>query len=883
MVDIHASLAASGCAPRFRVGDVLVDLTAFRAGTEGLSEQEVSLLAVLWAAQGSPVSREALYREVWGYRSLPRGRALDYAVRRLRPKLGQVGSGPPGIETVRGVGFRLSAAPVEAAAAPGAPRPRPQLVRSLRRLCPPDGFVGRARDLAELRTCLERPGVVTLLGPPGSGKTRLAVEALAEMPRLCLLVELGDLPSGVSPVGRLAEALGLPESARDVAAVGEALAARAECLVLFDRCAHVAAPLAELLGELREHACTFVATSRHRLGVPGEQLFDVGPLTEEDAVLLLMERARSVRRGVSLTAADPRGLGIVRRLGCLPLAIELAASRLRVWSPRQLDERLAADASWIGVVEGGELTKAMSWSWSLLSEPLQAALSALTLLGECFDAGSAEALWPEGGLDCWSGLEGLLDRSWLQMVEVDGLAEYRFHSPLRTWVREHHAPSSTSLTALVGHCLATSELAVGRLTLEAVRTAADHALSSGHPAAGTISSLAVRTAGFGMPIEAMAWGNAARQRLKVPSGDLAVELATLAIRRDPTHRPSLPGPEAVWSKAGRQRLRWLEVRVMLNTGDTGGALAAAQSLLADAETEGFEQIAAGVGALLVELSVSAGRIRDALAFGRRVLGDGRLSRGHAVTMIRLAPIYLMRGDLTAARDLFTRAEQHAISCANPQAAISAVVNAALGEALVGEQERSEAHLERALASGWTNLNWMLQCQVHLTRALQALARGAHEDARRHCRVVLEDLGGQGTSPLIAHMLIAEADLLDGLSASPAAAVAVALTHDSQRLLGSMAHGLQAWFEARSERWEQAVEHSRAACSSADLQGLAYEEAVAWSGAAVGLAATQPEESLAALEKAQGLAEQMAHLVRVPRLVALAQEEVLSTRERLGLG
>jgi predicted ATPase len=215
-------------------------------------------------------------------------------------------------------------------------------------------FVGRTAELQELSEAVRSSRLVTLIGPGGVGKTRLAVEAAATLRQEhrdgVWLVEFASVtePGGVAPAvaGALGAAVaglvGPPSPESTVELIVRFLAGRS-LLVVLDNCEHVigqAAALAETLAGTVP-GLRLIATSREPLGVPGEVLVSVGPLGLSAAVELFVDRARAVRPGFT---ADGRTRPVIDeicgRLDGLPLAVELAAARLRSLTLATLAERL---------------------------------------------------------------------------------------------------------------------------------------------------------------------------------------------------------------------------------------------------------------------------------------------------------------------------------------------------------------------------------------------------------------------------------------------------------------------------------------------------------------------------------------------------------------
>lgn len=236
------------------------------------------------------------------------------------------------------------------------------------------GFVGRERELHALERALATVRMLTVTGPGGCGKTRLALQAASARDGVCW-VPLGSLTEEALVDSALAEALGvrpLP-GMTDLQAACRFLAPRRALLVL-DNCEHLAAACAAVAAEVLASAphVTVMATSRATLRVEGETDWRVPPLDPSDAATLFTERARQARPQVALDAAGVAD--ICRRLDGLPLAIELAAARVRTLSVQQLVERLSDR---FGLLAGGVRTVAerqrtlrasVEWSHELLTE-----------------------------------------------------------------------------------------------------------------------------------------------------------------------------------------------------------------------------------------------------------------------------------------------------------------------------------------------------------------------------------------------------------------------------------------------------------------------------------------------------------------------------------
>ncbi|MET7396528.1 BTAD domain-containing putative transcriptional regulator [Dactylosporangium sp. NPDC005572] len=349
-----------------------------------------------------------------------------------------------------------------------------------RRHAPENRFVGRDAELAAAEDALGGHRLVTLTGPGGVGKTRLSLELLdrigagteVHLVELHLVGRAEDVPAAV------ATAVGLRAPAGPDALVGniaDRLTGRPALLVL-DNCEHVRGPAHELTKTLlaRCRSLRVLATSRQRLGLPGEKVLRLGPLADDDQVTLFCDRAALLRADFTPT---PDVREICRSLDGLPLAVELAASREAVFGLRQLRERLAAGLDVLEPVRDGDrataVTATVEWSYHLLDPAARTLFDRLSVChGFPLDAAGHFVEHPE------PLLADLVEASLVvALPQPDGTRRYRLLETMRR-VGLGHLPDPDAarvmhaswMTAHAAHCY---ELQAGRSPLAAPALRAD--------------------------------------------------------------------------------------------------------------------------------------------------------------------------------------------------------------------------------------------------------------------------------------------------------------------------------------------------------------------------------------------------------------------------
>ncbi len=326
-------------------------------------------------------------------------------------------------------------------------------------------FIGRKHEVQSVQELLEQRRLVTLLGPGGCGKTRLAIQAATECTHLfpdgICFVELGDLESAAGLERTVASALRIaPDpsmSPRDN--IVRSLTDKKQ-LAILDNCEHIVEAVKTLATDLLKSLpnLTLLATSRRVLGVRGEHSHPVPPLTRplatasspahilsSESVQLLVERAKAKCPGFEVTESNAKVLAaLCVDLEGMPLAIELAASRLRVLSPEQLYSRLSERLDLLKNTSDSSdarhqtLRATVQWSYDLLDEEEQALLCRLSLLPSGCNLSLAELVADDlfdDPLDVLDYVENLVNNSLLQ-VDSKGPLRYRMLESIRQYCSE---------------------------------------------------------------------------------------------------------------------------------------------------------------------------------------------------------------------------------------------------------------------------------------------------------------------------------------------------------------------------------------------------------------------------------------------------------------
>ncbi len=359
-------------------------------------------------------------------------------------------------------------------------------------------FIGRGRELAEVRALVESSRLVTLTGAGGCGKTRLGLRVAAGLldgsGDGVWLVELAAVtePDGVAPAISGALRLAAQPGRPVLEALLDALAPL-DVLIVLDNCEHLIGGCAKTADAIVRRCLRvrLIATSREPLGIGGETIYRVPSLSLPgpgdsgiapescDAVALFSDRATA--QGVNLSVDEqttPLVVSVCRRLDGMPLAIELAAARLRSLSLSELHDRLdqrfrlLTGGSRTALERQQTLQATVSWSYSLLNQAEQVLLARLSVFAGSFALGAAEAMGGFGDIELLevAGLLGsLVDKSLVVAEPAQTALRYRLLETIRLFAAERLADAGDQEAATVAaaHCahfLTTAEAAAPHLT-----------------------------------------------------------------------------------------------------------------------------------------------------------------------------------------------------------------------------------------------------------------------------------------------------------------------------------------------------------------------------------------------------------------------------------
>ena len=556
-------------------------------------------------------------------------------------------------------------------------------------------FIGRRAELDRVIGLLGTSRLLTVAGPGGGGKTRLSYELAREVAAEYEAVHIVELAGHTT--GLLAERVAAAVGAREEPGrpVLETLARRlaGRVLLLLDNCEHLRAEAAAFVHDLLPvcPGLRVLATSREPLGLPGEVIFPLGGLStpapgwddaRSDAVRLLADRVAAARGGAGLRPDElPAAAELCRRLDGLPLALELAAARLRALPLSEvvarLDRRLDLLVGTSPVLRHQTMRAAIDWGYDLLDEPQQELLPRLSVFAAGFDLPAATAVH---GADALDPLTQLVDRSMVE--QADG--RYRLSETIREYAAERLAagdPAPARLVALWVERLATPPppdgpaharwLATITQEYDNILAALQWSLESGDPEQGLTVAAAMWWYWWitGRMVEGRSW----------------LDRALAAGPAEPT--------------ALRGRAMRAAAALARNSGDLGAARRLGEDGLATFRKLGDR---AGMIAALNNLSITAQGQEDyeaSLAFGYEGLAmaeeDGN-ARAVAAALNNTAGTLRCLNRLDEAGPLFTRALDSFRAIGEHRGEAAAQTNLGIVTRRRGELERSAEHMRSAL-------------------------------------------------------------------------------------------------------------------------------------------------------------------------------------------
>ncbi len=327
---------------------------------------------------------------------------------------------------------------------------------------PPTSFVGRQDTVEAVADAIAPGSLVTITGLGGLGKTRLSIEAArraaSSFPDGIWWVDLSPLADGESIALHTAAALGVTVQGAmsPEASLADALR-RQDALVVFDNCEHVIRDAAALIADLRD-GCPglgLLATSREPLDLAGEQNWPLATMpTGTDAVALLIERARAHDVGFDPDRWPSSELtDLCARLDGMPLAIEMAAARLRALSPSEIIDRLEDRFRLLRsrdrqvAARHQTLLAALDWSYELLDDDERLLLDRLSIFAGTFDVRAVEQVCADARLDEFDVLDlltSLLEKSLVSQVNGTGTSRYRLLETVRAYCSGHLSTEDAS-------------------------------------------------------------------------------------------------------------------------------------------------------------------------------------------------------------------------------------------------------------------------------------------------------------------------------------------------------------------------------------------------------------------------------------------------------
>lgn len=729
-----------------------------------LTALELALLRYLAERPDQVVPREELLREVWGYRAGAQTRAVDIAMRRLREKLGEPGRGGH-LRTMHGAGYRYSPPTALVLKAPGLPLPA-------------DPLIGRAEDLDAIGRALRTERALILHGPPGIGKTRLALAFGASrhdefagrggvwwVP----LQRAEDLDGLLAAVAAHLE-VPLPASGA-VARLGQALAARGPLLLLLDNLDAVAGVAGEALSGWLSAAPGLHLLGTSQRPVPGLPLLGVGPLLPEHASALFLSGARALRPDFPETGVAE----LVAALDHHPLSLALVAGQARLFDAPALRARL-------GEAPLGERVDAtVARSLALLAPQDADALDALSVFRGGFPPEAADAVLGERAPE---RLERLIQAALLihtpprlrvhEAVRRVCAARLR-ERPREAAVREAHAAWLCATVAPRAERLARSPDPAGR---QALRQEEDNLRAALHPS---------------VPLH-----------LRAPITRALVDLAEVH-GQEPRALAVLDGlgPLDALDPAERRALLSRRALLLARVGDVHQGLMSVEALDALDEPEARAwaayaraQIKGKQGALAEAVAAAADACDRAVE-----AGDQRL---YGMALAERAVMATSAGDLEGGVGLYQRAREVLEATGEVRTLGRVLCNLGLLFGLLGRQEAETTLLRQAsalLAERGLPRD-LANCELVLATSL--LEQGQHDAATEHLEQARRRVAAMGDpfshlrTRLIAGEIARDAGRFSEAETELLAGLAEAERMDHQHYRAALLRGLGELYDAHRQ-------------------------------------------------------------------------------------
>ena len=643
-----------------------------------------------------------------------------------------------------------------------------------------DSFVGREDALRDVARCLDDGArLVSVLGMGGTGKTRLVTRFawawLGEYPGGVWFCDLSPARTLDGIVVAVAQGLDVPLGTADpLVQLAHAIAGRARCLVILDNFEQVAKFAEGTLGRWLDRAplARFIVTTREVLGVVGERIVALEPLPAAEAVELFVRRAEAASPGSTAGGADKVAIEqLVKVLDGLPLAVELAAARIRAMPPRTMLARMHERFNVLWSRAGrrdrqATLRAAFDWSWELLSEPEKLVLAQLSVFRGGFSAETAEAVLDLGAFarDTWSVdvVHWLVDKSFVRKVaddRFDLLESVRDYAaePLRTEGRlSRSGPLAVAAAeARHGACFAglSPEQATQRrcIELDNLVSACRRAIER-HDTATAVATLRSARAAISMrgPYRLALELAQALQAMPGVVGPLQDEAELMlgaswqlcgnGTQAQQHLAAAAAGAQARGNLAGEARARQSLAPLLARAGRTDEAAAAFDMALRASRTLGDQAQECAVLSDLAAFSESLGHLDaarrhyDAGLKLANAIGHRRWEGGLAGN---LAQFHANLGHTDEARALYAKAVAIARELGDRQWEANARCNLGLLHFTEGRLADAQTELEVAMDAardmGYAQLLSIVQCNLGLV----AEAQGAPDEARRHHTAAVE--------------------------------------------------------------------------------------------------------------------------------------------------